>query len=64
VVGEYSADLLVEDAVIVELKAIKAFEDIHVAQCLNYLKGTGLTLCLLINFGLPRVETKRVVRDF
>jgi len=41
-VGDFYADLLVEGKVIVELKAIKAFEDIHMAQTLNYLKATGL----------------------
>ncbi|TWU46544.1 GxxExxY protein [Rubripirellula reticaptiva] len=59
VVGEYFADLLVSDAVIVELKAVKEFSDAHAAQCLNYLKATGLPICLLLNFGKPRVEVKR-----
>jgi GxxExxY protein len=61
IVGEYAVDLLVEDAVLVELKAIKALDDIHHAQCLNYLRATGLHLCLLINFGKPRLEIKRIV---
>jgi GxxExxY protein len=60
-VGEYFADLLVEDCVVVELKAVKALDDAHWAQCLNYLKATGLRLCLLLNFGKPRVEIKRIV---
>ncbi|MGA2030959.1 MAG: GxxExxY protein [Thermoguttaceae bacterium] len=64
VVGEFAADLLVEGGLLVELKAVKAFDDVHMAQCLNYLKATGLTLCLLINFGAPRLEIKRVVRNF
>lgn len=64
VVGDYCADLLVEGAVIVELKAAKAFDDVHVAQCLNYLKATGIRVCLLINFGKPRVEIKRLVNNF
>ncbi|EMI46132.1 GxxExxY protein [Rhodopirellula sp. SWK7] len=59
VVGEYFADLLVSDAVIVELKAVKEFSDAHTAQCLNYLKVTALPICLLLNFGKPRVEVKR-----
>jgi GxxExxY protein len=63
VVGEYAADLFVEELLLVELKAAKALDEIHLAQCLNYLKATGLTLCLLINFGTPKVEVKRVV-DF
>lgn len=61
VVGDYYADLVVEDVVIVELKVVKAIEDIHAAQCLNYLKATGLSICLLINFAHPRVEIKRLV---
>jgi GxxExxY protein len=63
-VGDYTADILVEDAVIVEIKAVRAFDDSHVAQCLNYLKGTGLSVCLLVNFGKARVDVKRIVRDF
>ena len=64
VVGEYTADLLVEDCILVELKAVKALDDIHLAQCLNYLKATGLSLCLLINFGKPKVDVRRVVNQF
>lgn len=60
VIGDYVADLLVEDCVLVELKAVKALDEIHSAQCLNYLKATGLRLCLLINFGNRRVEIKRL----
>ena len=59
VVGEYFADLLVADTVIVELKATKEISDAFAAQCLNYLKATRLPLCLLLNFGKPRVEIKR-----
>jgi GxxExxY protein len=61
VIGEYTADLLVERTVLVELKAAKALDEIHRAQCLNYLKATGLHLCLLLNFGKPRLEIKRIV---
>jgi GxxExxY protein len=53
--------LLVEGIVLVELKAVKALDDIHAAQCLNYLKATGIHICLLINFGRPRVEVKRII---
>jgi GxxExxY protein len=60
-VGQYAVDLLVEGAVLVELKAVRALDDIHRAQCLNYLKATGLHLCLLINFGKTRLEVKRIV---
>ena len=61
VVGEFAADLLVEESVIVELKATKDFDQIHMAQCLNYLKATGLPICLLINFGTPKVAVKRIL---
>lgn len=60
IVGDYVADIVVENAVIIELKACKAIDDAHVAQCLNYLKTTGLPICLLINFG-TKVEIKRLV---
>ncbi|BAY08105.1 GxxExxY protein [Calothrix sp. NIES-2098] len=64
VVGQFFADLLVENLVLVELKAVKALEEKHFAQCLNYLKATGLKVCLLTNFGNPKVEIKRVARNF
>ncbi|HEY1685539.1 MAG TPA: GxxExxY protein [Tepidisphaeraceae bacterium] len=51
VVGDYLADLIVEGVVVIELKAIKGLDDIHSAQCINYLAATGLPICLLINFG-------------
>ena len=63
VVGEYSADLLVNGGVIVGLKAARALDDIHVAQCLNYLKATGLKVCLLLIFGGLRLEVKRIVHE-
>ncbi len=63
-VGDYAADLLVEGCILIELKAVRESDDIHMAQCLNYLKATGLTLCLLINFGKPRVEVRRIVNRF
>ena len=61
VVGEYFADLMVEDAVAIELKAVKALGDAHRRQCINFLKATGLHLCLLLNFGTPRLDIMRVV---
>ena len=60
IVGEFAADILVENLVLIELKAIKALDDIHLAQCLNYLRATGLHVCLLINFGAPKVEIRRI----
>lgn len=62
-VGEYFADLLVEDILLIELKACSGFNDIHKAQCINYLNSTRLPLCLLINFGRPRVEIKRIFQS-
>jgi GxxExxY protein len=61
VVGQYVADLLVEDEVLVELKCCDAFDDVHIAQCLNYLKATNLKVCLLINFQKPKIQIKRIV---
>jgi len=60
-VSEYVVDLVMEGCVLVELKTVKALDEIHFAQCLNYLKATGSKICLLLNFGKPRVEVKRIV---
>lgn len=60
VVGHYEADIIVEDSSIIEVKALSALGEAHKAQCLNYLKATGTRLGLLINFGSPKVEVKRV----
>jgi GxxExxY protein len=64
VVGEFAADLLIEEKIIIELKAAKALDEVHMAQCLNYLKATGLSVCLLVNFGKPKAEIRRIVRNF
>jgi GxxExxY protein len=60
-VGEYFVDLLINDVLLVELKAVRALDDAHRMQCTNYLKATGLRLCLLLNFCKPHLEIKRVV---
>lgn len=60
VVGEYFVELLVEESLLVELKTVKALDKAHHAQCVNYLKANDLPLCLLRNFGKPRLEIKRV----
>ncbi len=60
VVGEYAADLLVQNRILVELKVVKALTDLHAAQCQNYVCATGMPVCLLINFGRPRIEIRRV----
>ena len=59
VFGEYVVDLLVEETIIVELKASMALEGVHTAQCINYLKATGMPLCLLLNFCKSRLEIHR-----
>jgi GxxExxY protein len=61
VVGSYVADVIVEGFILLEIKAVKCFDEVHTAQCLNYLKATELPLCLLINFGRPRVDIKRII---
>jgi GxxExxY protein len=61
IVGEYFADLLVADQIIVELKAVKALDNIHEAQCMNYLRASGLPLCLLMNFSRPRLDVRRFI---
>ena len=61
VVGEYFADILVEDKIIVELKACDKLHDIHKAQVINYLKATKKRLGLLINFGKRSFEYERLV---
>jgi GxxExxY protein len=63
-VGEYFADLLVEDALVVELKCAERLANEHTAQCLNYLRASGRTVCLLVNFQKPKVEWKRIVSGF
>jgi len=45
-------------------RAVKALDDVHAAQYVNYLKATGLTVCLVMNFGKPRVEIKRFVNRY
>jgi GxxExxY protein len=60
IVGDYVADILVEDKIILELKSVKELHPAHEAQLTNYLKATGLEVGLLINFG-ERVEIKRKV---
>jgi GxxExxY protein len=63
-VGEYFADILVEDVLVVELKCVERLANEHIAQCLNYLRASGRTLCLLVNFQKPKVEWKRIANGF
>jgi len=61
IVGDYAADLFVADKIIVELKTDTAYQAVHEAQLLNELRGTGIKLGYLINFGRESVEYKRMV---
>lgn len=60
-VGIYRADLVVENKVVVEVKAVAALSSQHQAQLINYLRATQLKTGLLLNFGTPRLEIKRAV---
>ena len=62
VVGNFYADLIVEDKVIVELKAVSSLAPEHSAQLINYLNATGFQVGLLINFGNPKLQYKRLTR--
>ena len=63
IVGEYFADLLVEDRVTVEIKSVANLLREHQAQLLNYLKATGISVGLLVNFTRDKAEIKRMVLD-
>jgi GxxExxY protein len=60
-IGHYFADLLVEKSLIVELKVVRTLEYVHRMQCMNYLKASGLRCALLLNFGNPRLEFRRIL---
>jgi len=61
IVGDYLADIVVENSIILELKAQDRIIDAHKAQTLNYLKATGFRLALLLNFGKHKLEYERLV---
>ena len=61
IMGEYFADIMVEDTIIIELKAIDSLKRVHEAQLLNYLKATGTKIGFLVNFTYPKAEIKRFV---
>jgi hypothetical protein len=63
-VSKYFPDLLVEDVLVVELKCAERLANEHTRQCLNYLRASGRTVCLLVNFQKPKVEWKRIVPGF
>ena len=61
VIGQYFADILVDNKIILELKTVDIITNIHTAQVLNYLRATGLKLGLILNFGNPKFVYKRLV---
>jgi GxxExxY protein len=61
IVGDYIADLVINDNVIVEVKATRVIDEIHQAQLINYLKATGYRIGLILNFGTSRMGIKRMV---
>lgn len=64
IVGEFFPDIIVEDAVLLELKAVKALAPEHMAQVMNYLKATGIEVGFLVNFGNPKLEYRRFGNRF
>jgi GxxExxY protein len=61
IVGDYIADFVVENSIILELKAAENLNDVHRAQTLNYLKATGFRLAYLLNFGKRKLEHTRLI---
>jgi len=61
VVGDYVADIVVNDTILLELKSAETIADEHIAQTLNYLKATGIRLAIILNFGPDKLEHKRLV---
>ena len=62
VVGDYFADLIVEDEIVVELKCVERFAPEHLAQCINHLKAANLKVALMLNFQHPKLAWKRVAK--
>lgn len=60
--GEYIADLVIEEQIILELKAVSAISPVHEAQAHHYLAATGLKLAIILNFGAESLQQKRIVR--
>ena len=61
-VGWFKPDFIVDGKIILELKAVKAINEIHEAQAHNYLAASGLRLAIILNFGAPSLEFRRIVR--
>ncbi len=64
IVGNYIADLLVENKLLIELKAVAQFNKHHEAQLMNYLRATDISVGLLLNFGTPRLGIRRIVWQY
>lgn len=62
-VGDYFADLVVDGRLIVELKAISAIAPVHFAQVIGYLRASGMQDGVIINFGAPKLQVKKVIFD-
>lgn len=60
--GEYIADLVIDEKIIVEIKAVSAWNPRHDAQAIHYLAATGMQLALLLNFGTGSLQHRRIVR--
>lgn len=63
VVGDYFADLIVENKLLIEIKSVRMLDKAHMAQCINYLTAANLNLALLLNFAKSRVEIRRIARE-
>lgn len=63
-VGEHRLDFLIENSVVMELKAVAAFEKVHFAVVRSYVRASGATTGLLVNFATPTLEVKRVGPEF
>jgi len=63
-VGSYVADIVVDNRLIIELKALSCISKEHDAQIMNYLKASGITVGLLLNFGTSRLGIRRIVWDY
>ena len=64
IIGDYFADIVVHEMIIIEIKAVQNLNEIHQAQLLNYLKATNMPLGLLINFGTAKVQIKRMLNGY
>jgi len=63
-IGEYYSDILVEGVLVIELKCVERLANEHMAQGLNYLRASGRSVCLLVNFQRPKAEWRRIVNGY